>query len=98
MDCKTNWAKLLHVQLSPKTHKTRRCSFETKLNVDSELFYPKGTRTFESIVLIKSNSFPLSWASNEKKQLILVFIIETNISEPGQPSQDGHEAILKIST
>ena len=60
-DCKANWTKLLHVQDSPKAHKTRRYSFETKLNVGSELFYPKGTRTFESIVLKAIQFlFPLS--------------------------------------
>ena len=82
-------------------HKTRRWSFETKLNVGSELFYPKGTRTFESKVLKQFRFFfPLTWASNDffLKRTNNSVIIETNISGPGQPSQDGHEAIFKISS
>ena len=49
-DYKRNSTKLLHGQDSPMMHKTRRCSFETRLNVDSELLYPKGIGTFESMV------------------------------------------------
>ena len=60
-DCKTNWTKLLHVQDSPKMHKTQRCSFETRLDVGSELLYPKGTCTFQSIVFKAIQVlFPLS--------------------------------------
>lgn len=58
---KTNCAK----QDSHKTRQTRSCSFETKLNVLSELLYPKGTRIFESIVLkVIQFLFPLFWASH----------------------------------
>ena len=47
-------------------YKMQSCSFETRLNVGSELLYPKDICSFESKVFKAIQFlFPLSWASND---------------------------------